>query len=245
MKKDSGKNVMKKVSERIIGTDPRKRFIKFIFLLLGGWVVGYLTIHRGTVLTPEIFKDCVLSLGITGPAAYISIFVVRPFILIPSIFLFIAGGLAFGPLWGPVYASLGAAMGGTLGFVVARRMGQEYVMGKLKWNSSAVINRQYSFSIVFLLSLFPFMPVAAINYGSGLSKMKFRNYFSAHLLGLTPRVFAYGFFGSVLLDTGSSEFRVAVSALLLMALVTAFFHWRFRPSRMASVKYASSGSDSG
>ena len=31
MKKDSGKNVMKKVSEYILGADPKKRFIRFIF----------------------------------------------------------------------------------------------------------------------------------------------------------------------------------------------------------------------
>ncbi len=224
---------MKNLSKRILGTDPKKRFIKFICLVFTGWVVGYLTIHRGTVLTPETFKDYVLSLGIIGPAAYISIFVVRPFILIPSIFLFIAGGLAFGPLWGPLYASLGAAVGGTLGFFVARRMGQEYVAKKLKRSSGAVINRQYSFSIVFFLSLLPIMPVTAINYGAGLSSMKFKSYFFAHVLGLTPRAFAYGFFGSTLTHIDSTEFRAAVSVLLLMALVTTFFHWRSRQSRIA------------
>lgn len=235
---------MEKVSERILGANPKKRFIRFIFLLLGGWTAGYLTIHRGTVLTPEFFKDYVLSLGIIGPAAYISIFVIRPFFLIPSIFLFIAGGLAFGPLWGPIYASLGATMGGTLGFWVARLMGQEYVSNKLKWAVGVVKNHRVSFSAVFFLSLLPIMPVTAINYGAGLSKIKFRNYFSAHLLGLTPRAFAYGFFGNALLDSGSTEFRAALFTLLLMGLGAAYFQWRFRQSRMASLKTVFSGSDS-
>ena len=72
--------------------------------------------------TPESFKSFIIALGAAGPVLYMAIFVVRPLFLIPSIALFIAGGLAFGPLLGPVYASIGAAMGRTVGFWIARKM---------------------------------------------------------------------------------------------------------------------------
>lgn len=245
MDKDIGKNVITKVWGAILGSDPRKRFIKFICLLLAGWMASYFLLHGRDIFGPETFKDYVLSLGVIGPVVYISIFIVRPFILIPSLILFIAGGLAFGPLWGPIYASLGAAIGGILAFAVARFMGQEYVSGKLKWKSCFIRNRQYSFSIVFLLSLFPIMPVAAINYGAGLSNMKPWNYFSAHFLGLTPRIFAYGFFGSALLDIGSIEFGAAVSLLIVIAVLTAFFHWRFRSPPVATDESVIPGINSG
>lgn len=219
--------------QRILGTNPKRRFINFLFLILIGWVTGYFALRRGINLTPDTFKNYVLSLGIAGPVIYTAIFIVRPFFLIPSIALFIAGGLAFGPVLGPLYASLGAAFGGTLGFWVARFMGHEYVMSKLKLGTDVIKNQQFSFSVVFFLSLLPVMPVTAINYGAGLSIMKFQTYLLAHVLGITPRAFAYGFFGNSLLEIGSAEFRASVLILLLIGFISVYFRLRSRRNRLS------------
>jgi len=237
-----GKTMLLKLSEkiktynltqRILGTNPKKRFVAFVFLILVGWITGFLAVRRGISLTPETFKNYVLSLGSIGPVIYTAIFIIRPFFLIPSIALFVAGGLAFGPIFGPLYASLGAAFGGTLGFWVARHMGHEYVMSRLKLGARVIEKEQFSFSLVFLLSLLPVMPVTAINYGAGLSRMKFKNYLTAHVLGLTPRAFAYGFFGNALLEIGSPEFRASVLILLLMGFLTVYFRLRSRRTRLS------------
>ncbi len=42
-------------------------------------------------------------MGTMGLIMYISIFFIRPVVLIPSTLLFIAGGLAFGPFLGPLF----------------------------------------------------------------------------------------------------------------------------------------------
>ena len=223
MKPTSSKSWPQKASNFILGGNPKKRFISFILLVLVGLITSYLTVRKGVRLTPESFKDFVVSLGIAGPLIYTGVFIVRPLFLIPSIALFIGGGLAFGPFWGPLYASIGAAMGGTVGFWIARRLGHDYVKSKLKFGGGVIDNTKFSFSVVWLLSLIPVMPVTVINYGAGLSSMKFKNYISAHVLGLTPRAFAYGFFGSTLLEIGSPRFRGAVMILLLLAVVTVFY----------------------
>ncbi|GJL80119.1 MAG: TVP38/TMEM64 family protein [Nitrospinaceae bacterium] len=210
----------------IFGGNPKRRFISFIIIILVGLITSYLTVRKGVRLTPESFRDFVVSLGIAGPLIYTGVFVIRPLLLIPSIALFIGGGLAFGPVWGPVYASVGAAMGGTVGFWIARRLGRDYVKSKLKFGAGVIDNTKFSFSVVWLLSLIPVMPVTVINYGAGLSNMKFGNYITAHVLGLTPRAFAYGFFGSTLLEIGSPRFRGAVMMLLLLGLVTVYFRLR-------------------
>jgi len=225
-----GKTMLLKLSEkiktynltqRILGTNPKKRFVAFVFLILVGWITGFLAVRRGISLTPETFKNYVLSLGSIGPVIYTAIFIIRPFFL------------AFGPIFGPLYASLGAAFGGTLGFWVARHMGHEYVMSRLKLGARVIEKEQFSFSLVFLLSLLPVMPVTAINYGAGLSRMKFKNYLTAHVLGLTPRAFAYGFFGNALLEIGSPEFRASVLILLLMGFLTVYFRLRSRRTRLS------------
>ena len=210
----------------LLGGNPKKRFKKFIFLILLGLITSYLTIRAGVRLTPENFRDFVVSLGIAGPIIYISVFIIRPLFLIPSIALFVGGGLAFGPIWGPLYASVGAAMGGTVGFWIARKLGHDFVKSKLKFGADVIENTKFNFSVVWLLSLIPVMPVTVINYGAGLSPMKFKNYIVAHVLGLTPRAFAYGFFGSTLLEVGSPRFRWAMLFLILLGGITVFYRLR-------------------
>jgi uncharacterized membrane protein YdjX (TVP38/TMEM64 family) len=210
----------------------RTKFFRFIALVLIGFAIGAYFTRKGFHLTPESFKTLVLSLGILGPIIYVGVFIVRPLFLIPSIALFIGGGLAFGPVLGPAYASLGAALGGTVGFWFSRKMGHDYVMKKLKLGTDVIDRTKFSFSVVFLLSLLPIMPVTVINYGAGLSTMKFKNYIVAHVLGITPRAFAYGFFGSTLLEIGSAKFRVALLVLILMGIVTAYFRLRTKQKKL-------------
>lgn len=204
----------------------RKRFIKFVMLVILGFITGYLALRKGFHLTPESFKNFVVGMGALGPIIYVGIFIIRPLFLIPSIALFVAGGLAFGPVIGPIYASFGAAIGGTLGFWIARIMGHDYVMSKLKLGSQVVESTKFNFSVVFLLSLLPIMPVTVINYGAGLSLMKFKHYITAHVLGLTPRAFAFGFFGSTLLEIGSPRFRASLLLILILGMIAAYFRFR-------------------
>jgi uncharacterized membrane protein YdjX (TVP38/TMEM64 family) len=209
----------------------RNKFFRFIALVLIGFAVGAYFTRKGFHLTPESFKAFVLSLGLLGPIIYVGVFIVRPLFLIPSIALFIGGGLAFGPVLGPVYASFGAALGGTVGFWFSRKMGHDFVLKKLKLGADVIDRTKFSFSVVFLLSLLPIMPVTVINYGAGLSTMKFKNYIVAHVLGITPRAFAYGFFGSTLLEIGSAKFRAALMVLIIMGIVTAYFRLRTKQKK--------------
>jgi len=133
-------------------------------------------------------------------------------------------------------------MGGTVGFWIARRLGHDFVKSKLKFGADVIDNTKFDFSVVWLLSLIPVMPVTVINYGAGLSPMKFKNYLVAHVLGITPRAFAYGYFGSTLLEVGSVKFRWAMLILIVLSGITVFFRWRRRKRLFSSaVNNESSG----
>ena len=201
----------------------KKNFFKFLLIIFIGWVAGVVVFRKFLELTPETFNAFISSLGFFGPTIYIGIFFIRPFFLISSIALFIAGGLAFGPVWGPLFAISGATVGGSLGFLFARIMGHDYIYGRLKKKKHFIENQKFSFSIVFLLSLLPIMPITIINMGAGLSDMKFKPYIVSHVLGITPRAFAYGFFGSTLFAAGSMKFKVALVIILIMLLLTVYY----------------------
>ena len=212
-------------------SSPKKRFVQFALLVMIGGGLSYFTLRRGVNLTPELFRDYILSLGLMGPVIYFSIFIIRPLFLIPSILLFITGGLAFGPFWGPFYASIGAMIGGSMGFWIARKMGHDFVMSRLKLGKGAIHSTPFNSYVVFLLSFLPVMPVTVINYGAGLSRMNFKSYILAHGLGLTPRAFAYGYFGNTLLEIGSPRFKAALIILIVIGLLTAFFRQYYFKSR--------------
>lgn len=210
-------------------TDPKKRFIAFVFLILIGLAAGYLLMRKGFTITPEVFKGYVQSLGSLGPLIYIGLFICRPFFFISSIALFVAGGLAFGPIMGPLYASFGATLGGSLAFWISRQMGHDFVVSKIKLASDILKNTTFNFSAVLLLSILPVMPLTGISYGAGLSYMSFRSFFIAHGMGLIPRAFAFGFFGSSLMEVGSAKFLIAAAVLTLMILLTVYFRFRLKP----------------
>ena len=71
--------------------------------------------------------------------------------------------------------------------------------------------------------------------------MKFKNYIVAHILGITPRAFAYGFFGSTLLEIGSKKFMASLLVLILIGILTVFFRLRSKQKkRMQLAEEASS-----
>ena len=60
--------------------------------------------------------------------------------------------------------------------------------------------------------------------------MTCKNYILAHILGMTPRAFAYGFFGSTLLEIGTPKFRAALMLLVIFGIVTVYIRVRSKKS---------------
>ncbi len=206
--------------------NPKKKFVAFIALIVVGLSTGYLMMSEGFTFTPELFKNYVHAMGWLGPLTYIGLFTFRPLIFVSSIALFVAGGLAFGPVLGPVYATIGATMGGALAFCIARQMGHDFVARRIKLVDKILKSTTFSYPVVLFLSILPVMPLTGICYGAGLSYMTFRSFILAHGLGLIPRAFVFGFFGSTLMDIGSPKFRVASATLLFMILAVVYFRSR-------------------
>ena len=96
----------------------KKKFLRFIVMVCIGFALGAYFTRKGFHLTPESFQTFVLSLGILGPIIYIGVFIVRPLFLIPSIALFIGGGLAFGPGLGSHLCIFGGFTGRGCWFLV-------------------------------------------------------------------------------------------------------------------------------
>ncbi len=169
--------------------------------------------------------------GLLGPMIFTGMFALRPFIFFPSTLLFLAGGLAFGTGWGTLYAATGATIGAVIGFLIARALGHDFVRSQLGDHLAVMEANRWGAGVVCVLNLIPVVPITMINYGAGLSGMSLLPFTLAVVLGITPRAFAYSFFGHSLLHIGSRQFIVALVLLVALMVIPLSVRHRWKKAR--------------
>ncbi len=216
---------------RPVSAGALRRFALFTGLVALTGAVAVARARHDLPLTPESVRDAMRSWGPLAPLVFTGAFVLRPFVFFPSTLLFLAGGLAFGVVWGTLYAAVGGTLGALIGFGLARGLGREFVQEQLGDRLPDLQRARWGAGLVCLLNLIPIVPMTAINYGAGLSGMEVLPFTLAVGIGLTPRAFAYSFFGNALVDGGPSEFLLA-AALLLALLVVPLWLRRYLAKRV-------------
>lgn len=208
----------------------KRRFAYLIcFILLTATVAFF--VLRGVAMTPEAVRQEILSWGVLAPIVFVSVVALRPFVFFPSTLLFIVAGLVFGPWLGTVYAVFGGTIAAVITFSLARALGREFVQARLPARMQRFQEADWGASLVFFLNLVPIVPITAVCYGAGLSRVPLGHYTLAVIGGLTPRAFAYGFFGDSLLDMGSRQFAAAIALLLLLVIVPTWLRRRWLASK--------------
>ncbi len=149
----------------------------------------------------EAFKDWVQSLGSWGPIIYMVVYLLRPLILFPAGILSATAGIIWGPALGFFYLQIAANISSTVEFLIARYVAREAVEKKLKGKMANLDQRieKHGFLTVLLIRLIPNVMWDIQNLSLGLTKVKFRHYFLATLIGIMPGSFAFVFFGSSLI----------------------------------------------
>jgi uncharacterized membrane protein YdjX (TVP38/TMEM64 family) len=210
-----------------------RRFAVFIAVVALTGALALARMQHHVPLTPGSVRDAIRRWGPLAPLIFISACALRPFIFFPSTLLFLAGGLAFGVAWGTMYAAVGGTLGAVIGFGIARLLGRDFVCEQLGDRFADLTHGPWGVGLVFLLNLIPIVPMTAINYGAGLSAMDVLPFTVAVAAGLTPRAFAYSFFGHALLNVHSIKF-VAAAALLVALLVVPLWARRHLAKRVSS-----------
>lgn len=175
-------------------------------------------------ITPEKFKETIDGFGIWGPIIYIVFYIARPLILFPAALLSASAGVIWG-LEGFFYLMIAANLSAVGEFLIARYLAREMVekflkdkVGKL---DEAIEER--GFITVLLIRLIPNLPWDVQNFGLGLTKVKFRDYFLATFIGIMPGSFALIYFGSSFISvlTNPKNFwKIGVAVLIFV-----FVYW--------------------
>lgn len=235
---------MRVTKEALTGDEvARRRFAYFLLFVVATGVLAVFVLS-GIQPNPQSVRNAVHSWGVLAPVAFVLIVAARPFIFFPSTLLFIAGGLAFGPVLGTLYSAAGGTAAGVITFLLARSLGREFVQARLPARWRRFQEDDWGAGVVFFLNLVPIVPITAINYAAGLSRVSLRHYTLAVIGGLTPRAFAYSFFGDSLLEIGSTRFAVAVLLLAALVIVPTWLRRRWFARQRANGKADGPGGDS-
>ena len=152
-------------------------------------------------ISEEGFRNWVKTLGVWGPIIYIVVYVLRPLIFFPAGILSATAGVIWGPALGFFYLQIGANISSLAEFLISRYFARDavekYLSGKLL-NLDKKIEK-HGFLTVLLIRLIPNVAWDIQNLSLGLTKVRFRDYFLATLIGIMPGSFAFVFFGSSLI----------------------------------------------
>lgn len=164
--------------------------------------------------------------GVAAPFVYVALYAVNTISLIPPIgILSLAAGLAFGPIVGFAAIMAGATIGTSATFFIGRRLGRAFVEKRLRGRFKSLDEslEKKGLATVLFFRIVPVVPYEVLNYASGLSKIRFRDYALATFAGLIPGAAVAAFFGDSLSQPISWKFVAGVVALVvLVALPTMY-----------------------
>jgi uncharacterized membrane protein YdjX (TVP38/TMEM64 family) len=185
----------------------RKAVMKAIFLLI--FIVTAIFLVRFTpiknYLTAEALGRFLETAGFWAPVVFMMIYTVGVCLFLPGTLLTGLGAAIFGAYWGFVYVWFGAMAGASAAFFIGRTLGREFASSligdKLKKYDDAIERNGFATVLYLRLVYFPFTPM---NFGMGLTRVHFRDYFIGTGLGIMVGTFIFTFFIGTLKDVWAS-----------------------------------------
>lgn len=223
---------------------PAVKFVLGAVIIAAAWLAVSCRCVPFQALTPAALRDAIRSLGRLAPLAYIGAYALNTVSLLPPIALLsLIAGLAFGFARGAAYLMAGALIGTSAAFMISRYFARGLIKsliirGKLKDFDQKLARN--GFLTVLFLRIIPLIPYEVLNYGAGLSGVKFKDYFLATFLGLMPGVIISAFFGARLGEIKSvkdllvPEFMIALGLMICVIAVPVIY--KIRAARKADSK---------
>jgi len=203
-----------------------KAVVLVLFLLVAVYVVRFTPVKD--YLTAETLGRLLDKAGIWAPVAFILIYAVGVCLFVPGTLITAIGAAIFGPYRGFLCVWVGAMLGATTAFFVGRGLGREFaaflIGDRMKKYDDAVERNGFATVLYLRLVYFPFTPM---NFGMGLTKVRFRDYFFGTGLGIIAGAFIFTFFFGTLKQvwvSGDWEELLSFRTLFSVALfVFSFF----------------------
>lgn len=197
----------------------------FVVFVAVAVVVGF------WVELPELeeVRELIADLGPAGVIAFILAYGLITLTPAPKAVLSIAAGALFGFAAAVPIVIAGAMLGATAAFFLGQALGRsavEHFIGTRVAAVDELLSRRGLVAVIGV-RMIPVIPFTAINYASGLTGLRRRDYLLGTAIGMLPGIAAYvaiGAFGFNL----DWPFWVALGALGLLTAAGGLFAWRWK-----------------
>ncbi|HEX2719822.1 MAG TPA: TVP38/TMEM64 family protein [Candidatus Deferrimicrobium sp.] len=228
---DSARQVSTPTGRRLLV----KGAILVVFLLAAIAVVRFTPIQ--SYLTPAELGRFLERTGSWGPLIFVLVYAAGVCLFIPGTLLTTLGGAIFGPYRGFLYVWAGAMLGASAAFWIGRTLGRDLaaslVGDRLKKYDEAIERNGFATVLYLRLVYFPFTPM---NFGMGLTRVRFRDYFFGTALGIIVGVFLFTFFVGTVRDVWASGDWRGLLSLKVFFSVALFVFSFFLPKIIKKIK---------
>ncbi len=177
--------------------------------VLVGFIVTAIVAVRFTplneYLSAEKLRHLLETAGAWAPVAFIATYAMGVCLFVPGTLLTTAGAAIFGPYFGFVYVWLGAMVGSSFAFFIGRYLGRDFAASligdRLRKYDEAIERKGFATVLYLRLVYFPFTPM---NFGMGLTRVRFWDYFFGTALGIVVGTFIFTFFVGTVKDVWAS-----------------------------------------
>ena len=162
--------------------------------------------------------------GDYAPIIFLLLASILPILLFPPGIFSVIGGLLFGFTKGAILTIIAAIIYTNIMFLISRYFARNKIKNFLeKRLTLKQFNRIFGLkdnklaTFLIICRLIPILPNSVVSYSYGLTRISFKHYFIANLIGLIPGRLIWLNFGSKLNNIWSLEFLMAV--ILIIAFV--------------------------
>ena len=140
-------------------------------------------------------RDWIQGLGSLGPAVYIAIYAAGVVAAVPGSLLSLGAAALFGSAIGIVVVSIGATLGASLAFLVARYLARDAITERFAhkelFQRLDRMTEERGAVIVALTRLIPLFPFNLLNFGFGLTRVRFGTYVFWSWLCMLPGIVVF------------------------------------------------------
>ncbi|MBW2405763.1 MAG: TVP38/TMEM64 family protein [Deltaproteobacteria bacterium] len=188
----------KKTSKPIL-----KAIVFIIFIIAAIFFIRFTPVKN--YLTADALGGFLERAGLWAPVVYMMIYAVGVCLFVPGTLLTGLGAAIFGAYWGFMYVWIGAMLGASAAFFIGRTLGRDFAASligdKLKKYDDAIERNGFATVLYLRLVYFPFTPM---NFGMGLTKVRFWDYVAGTGLGIIVGTFIFTFFIGTLKEVWAS-----------------------------------------
>ena len=178
-------------------------------LILLAFIIGAILLVRFTplkhYLSADVLGRYLNGVGMWAPLVFILIYAAGICLFVPGTLLTGVGAAIFGAYWGFMVVWTGAMLGAGAAFFIGRTLGREFAASligdRLKKYDDAIERNGFATVLYLRLVYFPF---TAMNFGMGLTRVRFWDYFTGTGLGIIVGTFIFTFFIGTLKEVWAS-----------------------------------------